>query len=287
MFPLYMRKNLMHPLGIYGHLHSRMADVKVKGNVDILFLGSSHAYRGFDTRIFDASGYTSFNLGSSGQTPLQTRLLLKRYLQQLNPKLIVYEVYPETFTSDGVESSLDLLANEKIGWDTFSMVLKVNNIKTYNTFIYALFRQLTGADIDFKEEEIIRKDTYIRGEGFVERKIEYFKHRNHSPENWELNDQQLKAFKEVVSYIDERKIDYLLVQSPITKTLYHSHLNNEQINEYFSSHGQYLNFNELNLPLNDSLHFYDADHLNQEGVVIFNEKVMDFLGDDLLDSYDD
>lgn len=277
MFPLYMRKNLMHPLGIYGHLHSRMADVKVKGNVDILFLGSSHAYRGFDTRIFAAGGYTSFNLGSSGQTPLQTRLLLKRYLKQLNPKLIVYEVYPETFTSDGVESSLDLLANEKIGWDTFSMVLKVNNIKTYNTFIYALFRQLTRADIDFKEEEIIRKDTYVRGGGFVEREIEYFKHRSHSPETWELNDQQLDAFEEVVNFISERKIEYLLVQAPITTALYNSHLNNKQINEYFSSHGKYLNFNELSLPLSDSLHFYDTDHLNQNGVVIFNNKFIKLL----------
>jgi len=277
MFPLYLRKNLMHPLGIYGHLHSRMADVKVKGEVDILFLGSSHAYRGFDTRIFADYGYSTFNLGSSGQTPLQTSLLLKRYVQRLNPGLVVYEVYPETFTSDGVESSLDLLSNEKIKWDTFLMVLKVNHIKTYNTFIYALFRQLTHADSDFKEDVIIKKDTYISGGGFVERKVEHFKHHKHSSENWDLNNQQLEAFEEVVSYLHEKKIDFLLVQAPITKALYQSRLNNVHINDYFKSHGNYLNFNEPNLPLNDSLHFYDADHLNQDGVVIFNKKFIELL----------
>ena len=34
------------------HNSIRLNEVKNKENLDILFLGSSHAYRGFDTRIF-------------------------------------------------------------------------------------------------------------------------------------------------------------------------------------------------------------------------------------------
>jgi len=78
--------------------------------VDILFLGSSHSYRGFNPQYF--SGYKTFNLGSSAQTPIQTNLLLKRYLHQLNPKTIVYEVYPISLSIDGVESSSDIIAND-------------------------------------------------------------------------------------------------------------------------------------------------------------------------------
>ena len=81
---------------------------KIK-NVDVLFLGSSHAYRGFDPRIFRKRGYSSFNLGSSAQTPSQTKVWLKRYLKHLNPKIVIYEVYPGTFSSDGIEASLDLV----------------------------------------------------------------------------------------------------------------------------------------------------------------------------------
>ena len=88
---------------------TRLNEVKNIKNIDILFLGSSHTYRGFDTRVFKKNGYNSFNLGSSSQSPIQTLTLTKRYLNQLNPKLIVYEVYPTTFTIDGIESSLDII----------------------------------------------------------------------------------------------------------------------------------------------------------------------------------
>ncbi|MBL0340159.1 MAG: hypothetical protein IPP71_04090 [Bacteroidetes bacterium] len=140
--PPYLRKNLIFPIGGYGHLNSRMQDVKNVNNVDILFLGSSHAYREFDTRIFKAQGYKSFNLGSSGQTPLQTVVLLKRYLHSLHPKLVVYEVYPATFTFDGVEAAIDLIANDRVGWDTYKMAFSLNDILTYNTLLYASLCQL-------------------------------------------------------------------------------------------------------------------------------------------------
>ena len=83
-------------------MFTRLKEVKTVKNVDILFLGSSHTYRGFDTSIFHDCGYSAFNLGSSSQTPIQTLTLANRYLKQLNPKLVVLEVYPGNFTGDGV-----------------------------------------------------------------------------------------------------------------------------------------------------------------------------------------
>ena len=61
-------------------------------NPDVLILGSSHVYRGFDVRIFNKAGYKVFNMGSSSQTPLQTYVLLQRYLKTIRPKCVVYEV---------------------------------------------------------------------------------------------------------------------------------------------------------------------------------------------------
>jgi hypothetical protein len=43
-----------------------------------------------------------------------------------------------------------------------------------------------------------------------------------------------------------------------------------------SSYSTYYNFNEK-MTLNDSLHFYDANHLNQNGVELFNEKLIELL----------
>ena len=53
----------------------------------------------------------TFNLGSSSQTPIQTKMLLDEHLDRLNPKLVVFEVYPVVFQLEGVESALDFIAN--------------------------------------------------------------------------------------------------------------------------------------------------------------------------------
>ena len=83
--PPLLKKNLNYKKGSYGHLYSRIRELKKTHDVDILFLGSSHTYRGFDPRIFARHGFHTFNLGSSSQSPIQTEILLKRYLDKLNP----------------------------------------------------------------------------------------------------------------------------------------------------------------------------------------------------------
>ena len=49
--------NINYRIGSSGHMYSRLLEVKSYGRVDLLFLGSSHTYRGFDTRIFSKYGY--------------------------------------------------------------------------------------------------------------------------------------------------------------------------------------------------------------------------------------
>ena len=48
-----------------GFLNSRIKDIRNYHNVDVLFLGSSHCYRTFDTRFYRSHGISCFNLGSS------------------------------------------------------------------------------------------------------------------------------------------------------------------------------------------------------------------------------
>ena len=170
--PNIIKKNLNYSLGAYGHMYTRIREAEKTTNIDILFIGSSHAYRGFDTRIAREFGYESFNLGSSAQTPVQTKLLLEKYLDSLRPKMIVYEVYPYTFTNDGVESSLDIIANGWIDYKVLKMAVSLNNIKTYNSLVYGYYRELFNRNKNFKENTVIKNDTYIPG-GFVEKVMAY------------------------------------------------------------------------------------------------------------------
>lgn len=273
--PGRLQKNLNYRLGSSGHLYSRLNEIKDTQDVDVLVLGSSHAYRGFDTRIFKKAGLKTFNLGSSSQTPMQTEVLLKRYLDELSPKIILYEVYPATFSSDGVESSLDIIANDKNDSESIDMAFRQNHIKVYNLLIYGFYRDLFKKNSYFIEASMKGDDKYIEG-GYVERKLQYFKYLEYDRQKWELNNQQFKAFEQVLNLFDERNIPFVLVQAPITTQRYQSYVNNTEFDSTIKKYGKYFNFNKI-LDLDDRLHFYDSHHLNQDGVEIFNKKLIEII----------
>ena len=45
-----------------------------------------------------------------------------------------------------------------------------------------------------------------------------------------------------------------------------------------TKYSTYYNFNKI-VTLNDSLHFYDSHHLNQNGVEIFNKRLIKILNE--------
>jgi poly-D-alanine transfer protein DltD len=256
-------------------MYTRLSEAKNYKNVDILFLGSSHSYRGFDPRIFAQHNYKTFNLGSSAQTPLQTKVLLERYIKNLNPKKVVYEVFPRSFTTDGVESSLDIIANAHNDKYSLKMAMEVNHIKTYNTLLYASIRQALNLDKAFVEPKIREKDQYISG-GFVQKQIHYFKPRAFKKKKIKIKDNQLDAFSEIIETLNNRNVEVILVFAPITTSKYSQYNNISTFDSIMNEYSTYYNFNKTTL-LNDSLHFYDPHHLNLRGVKLFNERLIDSL----------
>lgn len=271
--PERARPNLRFRIGQSGHLFSRLAEVKGKTDIDLLFLGSSHAYRGFDTRQYNHLNLESFNLGSSSQTPLQTKVLLERYLDQLNPEIVVYEVYPEVFSSDGVESSLEMLANDENDLHSLKMAMQTKNIKPVNFWIYGKGRDLFHLNDSLYEPAVKRLDTYIPG-GFVERVVSYNQETVFEPKPIEFTEQQWEIFQDIMREFEERDIRVVLVYAPIPPSNYRSYTNNAYFDSLMSSKAEYINFNEV-LQTHDTLHFYDGHHMNQLGVEVFNEALIE------------
>lgn len=257
----------------------RMREAKQTETVDILFLGSSHTYRGFDPRIFRRHGFTSFNMGSSAQTHIQTELLLKRYLDTINPSLVIYEVYPAVFTSDGVESSLDIISNDSIHSDLIQLASEYNHVKIYHTLFYAAYRDFLGHGKHHSENDVEKRfrksDIYVNG-GFVERSVDDYASENLDAKRWNFRGNQFDAFERNLNFIEARDIPYILVYAPITNALYDSYSNNQEFDDRMHTYGEYLNFNEL-VETSDNVHFYDISHLNQRGVELFNEKLLNIL----------
>jgi len=276
-----LQKNLHNQLGATGHMCSRIQNITDIKDVDILFLGSSHTYSSFDPRIFKQYGLSTFNLGSSAQSHIQTEVLLKRYLDEINPKLIIYEVFPGVFELDGVESALDIIANDRNDLESIKMAFTQNHIKVYNALIYGFYRDVARKTIDCKDELLREDETYIAG-GFVETKLQYFEpmkfigSRWHLQDRWYFQDKQFEFFERALLLIEQRNIPVILVQAPVTQVMYKSFSNNSEFDDRMREYGVYYNFNEL-LELNDELHFHDEDHLNQTGVKIFNTELIEIL----------
>ncbi len=273
--PTSLTPNINYFLGGNGHMNTRIKELNTTDKKDLIFLGSSHAYRGFDIRNFRKKNVEAFNLGSSNQSHLQTQVLLKRYLTQLEPKLVVYEVYPGPLSNEGVESSLDLLSNSAPDWNSVQLIAKQKHLKVFNTGIYAGLRHSLGLDDDFNEPLERKNSTYIPG-GFVERELAFHASEEFEEQEWKINEDQFQAFEENIELIKNAGADVLLVYAPITPKRYRSYTNQAYLDSIYSSKALYLNFNEI-VQLDDSLHFYDSHHLNQHGVQIFNEKLIEVL----------
>jgi hypothetical protein len=271
----FLKPNLYCNKGSYGNTFTRLKEAKKINTVDVLILGSSHAYRGFDTRIFNKNNISSFNLGTSSQTPIQTLALLKRYLKTIHPKLIIVEVYPGVLNSDGVESSLDIINNDENDFLSLEMVLKQNNIKTFNTLIFNYYRNFLNLDNSFVEKRIKNDDTYISG-GYIEKKIGYYKPKNIAKQPIIIDKKQLDAFEDIIYEIKNRNIELVLVYAPISKNLYSSYTNNHYFDGLMMKHSEYYNFNSM-IKLNDTIDFDDSNHLNQIGVEKFNNKLIEII----------
>ncbi len=265
----YIGSNFLYRQGSYGHLNTRVKEIPKYGDVDILFVGSSRVYRGFDPRIFERQGLKVFVLGSSSQTPLQSYVLLKRYLGHLNPKLIVFDLLPSSFAIKGIESTLDLLANDQIDKSSLEMALEQNDLMVWNTLIYASIMDAIGKHDDF--EEPIHKpkdhDTYISG-GFVQKDSNFQKEVEVCEEEKSMKwheplDVQLKYFGKMISLIDDNKQDLLFVNMPIAH--FHCFNNNDVLERHIPESIPYLDFNRL-VQFQESTDFYDEYHLNENGV---------------------
>jgi hypothetical protein len=271
--------NLFYRQGSYGHLNTRLDEITSYGDVDILFVGSSRVYRGFDPRIFAKQGIKVFVLGSSSQTPIQSYYLLKRYLNDLKPKLVVYDLLPSSFSIPGIEPSLDLMANDKIDEYNLEIALEQNDILIWNTLVYASIHQFFGIHNNFKEREYKKEDhdTYING-GYIQKDLGYIKSFDKcekADQSWPAPiEMQKKYFLKIVELLKNNSVPIKFINMPIAN--YKCFDNNNLLPKQLSISANYLDMNK-NLHLVDSIDFYDDFHLNQSGVLKNCNFFIDYL----------
>jgi hypothetical protein len=273
-----LTRNYVTPGGQFQSLR-RFREASTRGHVDVVFFGSSHAYRGFDPRLFAARGLTSQNLGSTYQTPLSTLPVAEIYLPKLTPKLVIFEVYYQTLAADGLESTRDLAANTPASWPMTKMALK--------TFDLGAIGFATAKQLGLTPNEALIQQAPQPDETFVDGGyIESTRHRSAlepgAPLEIALRDEQIARLKDVTAFTLATGARALWVMHPLPE----DHL--ARIPDRAALHAQidraareagvdYWDFDER-MKLDPLLDYTDFHHLSASGVARFNAKLIEDLG---------
>ncbi|MBZ0263714.1 hypothetical protein K8I28_03520 [bacterium] len=244
-------------------------------SLDILFLGSSHAYRTFDTRIYSELGLKTYNLGSPSQTPVNSYLLLKHYLPQKHIKKVVFEAYWRMFSISSTESAFDLIVNMP---PDFSRLPVIAHNKNLNVLSYYLSWLLNVNRIDYNSiKPIVSPMNQFVGGGFVEKL-----RSDYQPDfppgmslKMEAQEVQFKYFEKIIKLLSENDIELIVTFQPVSQQLLDMSIGDEKLIQRIEE-----NVAEHNLPLIEfmdvdslrSTEFYvDENHLNNRGVRAFNQ----------------
>ncbi|UCS91979.1 hypothetical protein KZP23_14755 [Echinicola marina] len=275
-------RNIRDLRGENDFMWSRLREADQTKDIDILIVGSSLAYRGIDVRLFDDLGLKAFNLGSSAQTAIQSKYLIDKYLKDMNPKLVVWDVSPRfSIANSGKESLIDLVSNEGVNGDLINLLLTTKSYELTNTYVYVGLKQIFTDFDDFQEVSVIKNKTYIEG-GFVEYSSSEFKSNSIKDYEYKLIDYQLNALNDAVKFISKNDIKILFVAAPINPQWYQSASNRKEVDQFIknvvvdNNLEGYKNYNEIAISgLNYSSKFFiDNLHLKKEGVQIYNEQLL-------------
>ncbi|HEY2825570.1 MAG TPA: hypothetical protein VGI83_08500 [Gemmatimonadales bacterium] len=126
------------------------AEADSQRNIDILFLGSSHARFFFDPAFFDSLGVRTFTIGSPVQTPEQSLVILDRYLPRMRPKVVVFETYPTVLANEGVEALANMAGSLPISEALWGAMVRAHSLAVWNGFLCRWVARNLGGDTSFR-----------------------------------------------------------------------------------------------------------------------------------------
>jgi hypothetical protein len=237
---------------------------------DVLVLGSSHAYRGYDPALFAQVGYTCVNLGSSAQSVANSYHLLRAYAQASKVGLVLLDVYDVTLEVEDLESTSDLVANVGDHATAARLALGLGEPRALNLFALRLWEQHTPP---YYRDSTCEDSGYCHRADSVSGPVNY----NHRP--FDPRQEQVDALRACARLCQERGIPLVMVTHPYPKSASRPRhaACNAIVAPIARSFGVPYLDHAFDHDLHDQHHFYDHNHMNRAGVGLFNPKLIQEL----------
>lgn len=268
---------------------------QAENTVDVLVLGSSHIYQGFNTAVlWREFGFTAYNLCGAAQPMWNTYYYLEEALKTQSPKVIILDTYTLSYNDEYDDASYAIKNTYGLRWSQ----TKIDAIKTsfdteqygYQYFFEVLQYHSKYSDLnktDFYPYHA-NKAMYQNHKGFYcYFRTENVKERDFS-QTTELEELLPKAeeyYRKIIELAQSRNIPIIITAVPFAADNYNQSVFNSAAviaGEYGVPFYNFLSDYKDELGIDYSKDFADSQHLNHLG----NTKLTRFLGNILKNNYD-
>lgn len=261
--------------------------------VDVLILGSSHAFEDFNTgTLWDEYGLSSFIFAGSVQPMWNTYYYLKEALKTQTPELIVLEGYCTVFSSEFIDDSRIIKNNYGLKWSPDKVEsLKVSSPQErwreffleYSQY-HTRYKKLSRADFVKNQGNPLYEDWKGFGCNMVTTPLESIDVRG-VEERADLFEKTEKYYRATIELAKEKDIPIVVIISPYAGI-------NEGEQKMFNTASDIAaeygvpffncNLNNDEIGMDWSVDAGDVEHLNYRG----NQKFSKYIGKYLVENYD-
>jgi len=202
---------------------------------------------------------------------------LKKYFKQLNPKLVVSEVFPPALSIDGIASYFDLVTNMPLSREIVEMTLALNNVQALHALIGTAWERRTRP-LNAINQRAIPNETYIIG-GYCESSLVYNSATEVERDSTITTaEAQIKYLRKIINYTHQHDARIVLMVQPLPREFLKSITNyaavSRTVADIASESGVvYIDYNTEAL-FDTRTDFYDSNHLTASGVRQFNTLVI-------------
>ncbi|MBK9639440.1 MAG: hypothetical protein IPO63_17170 [Bacteroidetes bacterium] len=240
---------------------------------DVVILGSSHAYRGYDPLVFSSHKLETYNLGSSNQHMMCSYQIIKTHISKDNCKLLVLDLFDKVFANNDIESKSDVIQNVDDDKTALAIAISSNDIRALNMITLRYFNKTLNP---------LNTDTNNYRNGYL--KV----HKHLDPKkkditklNWKYKGErsQKRYLNLLLEYCRKEGINIVAVSHPVPE-LYPMRDHdkfladvNPLLKKYKVPYYDYTNYKDMG-----KIIFYsDPTHLNQIGTIKFNKMLINDL----------
>lgn len=300
VFEMMHKKNIVENYDLYAKWKRWDDYYRTDKNVDVLFLGSSHAYVSYDPEIFDRKlSINSFNFGTPSQEPNMGYYILKEVIKKNKPRLLVYDIFwtklQNEITIGQVLSNYEFIKSpdvrNEIYKNLFSTLDKVEytfpairyrlDFSSYMNRIVNKVLKIPYMNFEFEykskgyvfSEKVVDSETLNHSTQFISNKYTGF------------NAKQIEYLDKTLQLCERNNIKVIFVTSPVPPSILYSikneygkiHADVEKIADKYNI--EYIDFNieNENKKIVTDSNFGDDNHLNLSGAKIVSDYLSDYI----------